>query len=94
MAIPTFTEIPKWCKSNPESEMLMHMTQGPLKVPDLTQGPKDLSPKYKPLKMRTKLTEFRKKDREHKTFMGHGTKKLLKVKERSAWKKGPEKENH
>lgn len=60
------------------------MTQGPLKVSDLTQGPKDLSPRYKPLKMRTKLTEFRKKDREYKTFMGHRTKKLLKVKETSA----------
>ena len=46
------------------------MTQGPLKVSDLTQGPKDLSPRYKPLKMRTKLTEFRKKDREYKMFMG------------------------
>ena len=59
------------------------MTQGALQVPDFTQGPPDLSPRYKPLKMRTKLTEFRKKDREYKMFMGHGTKKLLKVKERS-----------
>ena len=31
--------------------------------------------------MGTKLTEFRKKDREYKTFMGPGTKKLLRVKE-------------
>lgn len=76
---------PKW---------LMYMTQGPLKLPDLTQGPKDLSPRYKPLKIRMKLTEFRKKDREKKNFMGHGTKKLLKMKERSAWKRGPGKENH
>ena len=84
MAIPTFTEIPKLYKSSPESEMADVYDSGPLKVSDLTQGPKDLSPRYKPLKMRTKLTEFRKKDREYKTFMGHRTKKLLKVKETSA----------
>ena len=57
------------------------MTQGAVQVPDFTQGPKDLSPRYKPLKMGTKLTEFRKKDRENKTFMRPGTKKLLRVKE-------------
>lgn len=72
----------------------MYMTQGALQFPDLTQGPQNLFLRYKPLQMRTKLTEFRKKDREYKTFMGHRTKKLLKVKETSAWKRGPEKENH